>query len=192
MRRVQSWAGEMRAEDARPDPLPLQRRHLHRLSASSANLPPLAVLPPPISMGVPPPANIDMDVDFDAEIKPHLRTCLVSMLVPFRDASVGVLVFMMLGSGDIISVYQLAYKIYMGTLQVLPMSSACAPLLRAACRVKAALGACLRRSGEASRLLSRCCSLYACSHNEYKKYKKHHSVFGNLCVALCRYQPITW
>ena len=79
LRRVQSWAGEMRAEDARPDPLPLQRRHLHRLSASSANLPPLAVLPPPISMGVPPPANIDMDVDFDAEIKPHLRTCLVSL-----------------------------------------------------------------------------------------------------------------
>lgn len=74
---MQSWAGEMRAEDARLDPLPLQRRHLHRLSASSANLPPLAVLPPPISMGVPPPANIDMDVDFDAEIKPHLCTCLV-------------------------------------------------------------------------------------------------------------------
>lgn len=77
---MRSWAGEMRAEDARPDPLPLQRRRLHRLSASSTNLPPLAVLPPPISMGVPPPANIDMDVDFDTEIKPHLRTCLVRTL----------------------------------------------------------------------------------------------------------------
>ena len=32
-------------------------------------------------MGVPPPANIDMDVDFDAEIKPHLRACLVSALL---------------------------------------------------------------------------------------------------------------
>ena len=101
MRRVQSWAGEMRAEDARPDPLPLQRRHLHRLSASSANLPPLAVLPPPISMGVPPPANIDMDVDFDAEIKPHLRTCLVSMPVPLQDVSAARLVAVMLGSSDI-------------------------------------------------------------------------------------------
>ena len=80
LRRVQSWAGELRLEDARPEQMPLQRRHLHRLSASSANLPPLAVLPPPISMGVPPPANIDMDVDFDAEIKPQLRTCLVSLL----------------------------------------------------------------------------------------------------------------
>ena len=101
MRRVQSWAGEMRAEDARPDPLPLQRRHLHRLSASSANLPPLAVLPPPISMGVPPPANIDMDVDFDAEIKPQLRTCLVSMPVPLQDVSAARLVAVMLGSSDI-------------------------------------------------------------------------------------------
>ena len=56
----------------------LRARHLHRLSASSASLPPLAVLPPPISMGVPPPANIDLDVNFEAEIKPHLHACLVS------------------------------------------------------------------------------------------------------------------
>lgn len=80
LRRIQSWAGEMRADDARPDQLPVKLRHLHRLSASSASLPPLAVLPPPISMGVPPPANIDMDVDFENEIKPHLQTCLVRAL----------------------------------------------------------------------------------------------------------------
>jgi hypothetical protein len=77
---VQSWAGELRLGEARLEQIPLQRHHVHRLSASSADLPPLAVLPPPISMGVPPPANIDMDVDFQAEIKPHLRTCLVSLL----------------------------------------------------------------------------------------------------------------
>lgn len=83
LRRVQTWAGEMRSDAARPEQLPLRsrRRHLQRQSASSASLPPLAVLPPPISMGVPPPANIDMDVDFEAEIKPHLRACLVRPFV---------------------------------------------------------------------------------------------------------------
>ena len=80
LRRVRSWAGEVRADDASAchDQRAARARHLHRLSASSASLPPLAVLPPPISMGVPPPANIDLDVNFEAEIKPHLHACLVS------------------------------------------------------------------------------------------------------------------
>ena len=80
LRRVRSWAGEVRADDAYAchDRGAVRARHLHRLSASSASLPPLAVLPPPISMGVPPPANIDLDVNFEAEIKPHLHACLVS------------------------------------------------------------------------------------------------------------------
>ena len=80
LRRVRSWAGEVRADDssASHDRRAVRARHLHRLSASSASLPPLAVLPPPLSMGVPPPANIDLDVNFEAEIKPHLHACLVS------------------------------------------------------------------------------------------------------------------
>ena len=79
LRRVRSWAGEVRADDASAchDQRAARARHLQHLSASSASLPPLAVLPPPISMGVPPPANIDLDVNFEAEIKPHLHACLV-------------------------------------------------------------------------------------------------------------------
>ncbi|CAK0785369.1 hypothetical protein CVIRNUC_008577, partial [Coccomyxa viridis] len=78
LRRVRSWAGEVRADNSSAchDQRAVRARHLHRLSASSASLPPLAVLPPPISMGVPPPANIDLDVNFEAEIKPHLHACL--------------------------------------------------------------------------------------------------------------------
>ncbi|EIE21885.1 hypothetical protein COCSUDRAFT_56332 [Coccomyxa subellipsoidea C-169] len=78
LRRVKSWTGAVQQipDDMRGEDLPLDRRRLRRAMSSAANLPPLAALPPPISMGIPPPANIDMDVDFEAEIKPHLRTCL--------------------------------------------------------------------------------------------------------------------
>lgn len=80
LRRVKSWTGALQQmpDAAVGEDLPLDRRRLRRAMSSAANLPPLAALPPPISMGIPPPANIDMDVDFEAEIKPHLKTCLVS------------------------------------------------------------------------------------------------------------------
>ncbi|KAK9918851.1 hypothetical protein WJX75_007510 [Coccomyxa subellipsoidea] len=78
LRRVKSWTGALQQmpDAALGEDLPLDRRRLRRAMSSAANLPPLAALPPPISMGIPPPANIDMDVDFEAEIKPHLKTCL--------------------------------------------------------------------------------------------------------------------
>ncbi len=81
MRKVKSWTGAVQHMHDDPivsEDLPLDRRRLRRAMSSAANLPPLAALPPPISMGIPPPANIDMDVDFEAEIKPHLTRCLVS------------------------------------------------------------------------------------------------------------------
>ena len=40
-------------------------------------LPPLTLLPPPLSPGSPPVAGIDLEVDYETEIKPFLGRCLV-------------------------------------------------------------------------------------------------------------------
>ena len=89
MRKVKSWTGAVQRMHDDPivsEDLPLDRRRLRRAMSSAANLPPLAALPPPISMGIPPPANIDMDVDFEAEIKPHMTRCLVRIREPLCSA----------------------------------------------------------------------------------------------------------
>ncbi len=46
-------------------------------SSPQATLPALTQLPPPVGPASPPAAGIDLDVDYDAEIRPHLGRCIV-------------------------------------------------------------------------------------------------------------------
>lgn len=65
-------------------PAAMQRyRHLQRPShrrANSAELPPLSILPPPVFPNSAPSPDIDMNVDYEAEIAPALQQCLVRLL----------------------------------------------------------------------------------------------------------------
>jgi hypothetical protein len=88
LRRVHTWHGVLRqlpdhvghmgppmAADA-----PAGNNVLRR-AASSVNalqsLPPLRVLPPPVTAGSPPLPHVDLDVDFETELRPYLGQCLV-------------------------------------------------------------------------------------------------------------------
>lgn len=159
LRRVRSWAGEVRADNSSAchDQRAVRARHLHRLSASSASLPPLAVLPPPISMGVPPPANIDLDVNFEAEIKPHLHACLVSPCCQ-QQAIFGQHVVGLPHTVDLVTNMTYWNHWKMPCIQCRKAAESCK------CRGKEALAACLRHSGVASQLLSRYTPL-ACTIN---------------------------
>lgn len=43
-------------------------------------LPPLGYLPPPVSLSSPAAGGLDLDVDFEMEVRPHLGICLVHNL----------------------------------------------------------------------------------------------------------------
>jgi hypothetical protein len=88
LRRVHTWHGVLRQL---PDhvshmgpPVAAEAPAGHnvlRRAASSFNalqsLPPLRVLPPPVTAGSPPLPHVDLDVDFETEIRPYLGQCLV-------------------------------------------------------------------------------------------------------------------
>ncbi len=64
-----------------------RQRHLHKPSprrANSAELPPLRALPPPITLHSQPAVDVDLDVDYQAEVAPFLGQCLVSTVISER------------------------------------------------------------------------------------------------------------
>ncbi len=80
--RLQNWPS------VQVSPAALHRqRHLHKPSlrrANSAELPPLRPLPPPITLHSQPAVDVDLDVDYQAEVAPFLGQCLVSMVISER------------------------------------------------------------------------------------------------------------
>lgn len=72
-----TWHGVVYPAHGEDDDANSIRQRRRRKAFKPSLLPPLSSLPPPISLSNPIACDLDLLVDFDMDIKPHLRECLV-------------------------------------------------------------------------------------------------------------------